>query len=128
MPPGQSQHQGSDGQRHVLIVDDDVMTLGSLKLAFSVEEGFAVEFAMNASEALLKLKGRAFHAIVADFNLVGPNGDWLLRKVRDKYPSTRRVLLSGQEYPDISRHLDPGLADVFISKPVELDELLEALG
>lgn len=122
-----SEHQRSERERHVLIVDDDVMTLGSLKLAFSSEEQLSVEFAMNASEALLKLKGRAFDVIVADFNLVGPNGDWLLRKVRDGYPSTRRVLLSGQEYANISGHLDPGLADVFISKPVEVDELLKVL-
>ena len=53
----------------------------------------------------------------------GPNGAWLLRQVRDRFPKLGRILLSGYTYPELSPHLEPGLVDTFLGKPPEIDEL-----
>lgn len=111
----------------VLLVDDDPMTLAALRRLMLSEGGYRVEVALNAEQALEKLETGTIQTVVADFNLAGPDGGWLLRKVRTVYPGVRRVLLSGSNYTNLSPHLEPGLADVFISKPIEPEELFEAL-
>ena len=107
----------------LLVVDDDVMTLASLKAVFGGYGDVEVEVSMSAAEALRKLEESNFRAIIADFNLVGPNGGLILRRVRDTYPGVKRVLFSGWSYAEISPRLERGLADVFMSKPLGRDAI-----
>jgi hypothetical protein len=38
-----------------------------------------------------------------------------------------RILLSGSSYSDLSHYLDPGLVDRFLEKPLEVEDLIEAV-
>lgn len=111
----------------LLIVDDDVMTLASLKGVLGAYVDVEVEVSLSGAEALRKLEESSFCAIIADFNLVGPNGGLILRRVRDAYPNVKRVLFSGSSYADISPRIERGLADVFMSKPLEIDAIQELI-
>jgi DNA-binding NarL/FixJ family response regulator len=122
---GDSRSGGASSLIRILLVDDDVMTLATLKSVFGTHDDVVVEVAMSAAESLKKLAQVAIHAIVADFNLVGPNGGLILRRVREDYPDVRRVLLSGSSYAELSPKLERGLADVFLSKPIDLDSIEE---
>jgi DNA-binding NtrC family response regulator len=124
---GDTNSQGTPPRIRLLVVDDDVMTLASLKGVFTAYGDVEVEVAMSASEALTKLGKSSFRAIIADFNLVGPNGGLILRRVRETYPSVKRVLFSGSSYAEISPRIEPDLADVFMSKPLDRDAIQELI-
>lgn len=114
-----------DGRKEVLVVDDDPDVLRSFMRL--LQEHAEVKVALGAEAAIQVLRSKHFDSIVVDFNMVGPNGAWLLRQVRDHYPHIERILLSGSSYSDLSHFLDPGLVDRFIEKPLEVDELIEAV-
>jgi DNA-binding NtrC family response regulator len=114
-----------DGRKEVLVVDDDPDVLRSFMRL--LQDYAEVKVALGAEAAIQVLGSKHFDAIVVDFNMVGPNGAWLLRQVRDRYPHIERILLSGSSYSDLSPYLDPGLVDRFIEKPLEVDELIEAV-
>ena len=132
---GATESEGNDEARfredstgiRVLLVDDDVMTLASLKSVFGAHDDVSVEVSLSAGEALKKLDDSNFTAIIADFNLVGPNGGLILRRVRQDYPHVKRVLFSGSSYAELSPKLERGLADVFLSKPIEMDDIEELI-
>ncbi len=98
-----------------------------------LEDYAAVVVALGAEAALehmtkvQKEDGTLYDIVIVDFNMVGPNGAWLLRHVRDRYPECERILLSGSSYFDLANFLDPGLVDRFMEKPVDFDELIEVV-
>jgi DNA-binding NtrC family response regulator len=114
-----------DGRKEVLVIDDDPDVLRSFMRL--LQDYADVKVALGAEAALQVLDSKPFDVVVVDFNMAGPNGAWLLRKVRDLYPNTERVLLSGSSYSELSPYLDPGLVDRFLDKPVEVEELIEAV-
>lgn len=114
-----------DGRKEVLVVDDDPDVLRSFMRL--LEEYADVKVALGAEAALKVLESQHFDCCVVDFNMNGPNGAWLLRQVRDRYPHVERILLSGSSYSDLANYLDPGLVDRFLEKPLEVEELIEAV-
>ena len=114
-----------DGRKEVLVVDDDPDVLRSFMRL--LEDHADVKVALGAETALKVLESKHFDTVVVDFTMKGPNGGWLLRQVRDKYPHIERILLSGSSYAELSRYLEPGLVDRFLEKPLEGDELIEAV-
>lgn len=114
-----------DGRKEVLVVDDDPDVLRSfMRLLGDYAD---VKVALGAEAALKVLETKHFDTVVCDFNMAGPHGGWLLRQVRDKYPHIERILLSGSSYSELSHFLDPGLVDRFLEKPLEVEELIEAV-
>ena len=120
--------RASAGERRrpcVLVVDDDPSVLRTLTRMLGSQA--EVRFALGAEDALLLLLKENFDSVLVDFNMMGPNGAWLLRKVRTLYPRVHRILLSGMSYGDLAAHLDPGLVDRFLEKPLERSALFEAV-
>ena len=109
---------------NVLLVDDDDLLrecFGSLL----VEEGFRVTEAASARQALAAMEaGDAPVVLVTDLNFrSGMNGLDLIAAVRQRQPSVRAVVISGED--DV-----PGLhsSDRFLAKPFRTAELVEAIG
>ncbi len=118
------------GRKRVLVVDDDIDVLKAMMRL--LEEHATVKVALGAEAALehmIKAKedGIIFEAVIVDFTMKGPNGAWLLRNVRDKFPDCERILVSGHSYMDLANFLDPGLVHRFLEKPLDFDELIEAV-
>jgi HD-like signal output (HDOD) protein/ActR/RegA family two-component response regulator len=107
----------------VLFVDDDQSILRALRRAFH-NAPFEVRLAGGAAEALTMLAERSTDLVVADVRMPGMDGVELLGAVRDKYPGTTRVILSGQVDRDtVLRALSSGTARTFFAKPWD-DEAL----
>lgn len=121
----------SEAQKRVLVVDDDIDVLRSLMRLLS--EYAVVQIALGAEAALEHLnkvhdeEGVVYDTVIVDFNMTGPNGAWLLTRVRDKYPDTERILVSGSSYMDLANFLSPGLVDRFLEKPLDFEQLIEAV-
>ncbi len=108
--------------KRVLLVDDDLDVLRNLRRMLE-RSGFDAKVALTADQALGFMDSEVFDAVVVDFNMQGPNGAWLLREVRKRHPRTARLLLSGSTYTELVGHLEPGLVDAFLGKPLGMEEL-----
>jgi two-component system response regulator RegA len=111
--------------RTVLLVDDEPAFRDRLARALA-ERGFDVRAAGSAEEALAIAAGDTPELAVVDLRLPGASGLQLVRELRAFDPTTRIVVLTG--YGSIATALDAvrsGAAH-YLTKPVELDALLDA--
>ena len=119
-----------EAQKRVIVVDDDIEVLKSMMRL--LEDHASVKVALGAEAAREHMDkahadGIKFDAVIVDFTMRGPNGAWLLRHVRDTYPECERILVSGHSYMDLTNFLDPGLVQRFLEKPLDFDELIDAV-
>jgi len=107
----------------ILIVDDEVNLLQSLGDVLR-SKGFMVDTARNGLEALDRLKERFFDLIIADLKMPRMGGMELLKVLRERYPQTAVVILTG--YGTVKNAVDAikrGAYD-YLVKPFVPDEIL----
>jgi DNA-binding NtrC family response regulator len=110
---------------HILVADDEDITLKHIISSLEQEgEGYEVSGARDGLEALEKIEKKSFDILIADIKMPGLSGIELLEKVKDKYPETDVIIITG--YGSIGSAVDAiktGAND-YITKPFDLDELL----
>src|SRR5260370_3697424 len=115
----------SDGEPHLLVVDDDPR-LRELLRRYLSEIVFRVTVAAEASEARANLASFAFDLIVLDVMMPGDSGLDLTRELRgdDRSPALPILLLTAMgEAEDRINGLEQG-ADDYLAKPFEPRELV----
>jgi len=108
----------------VLFVDDEVNVLSAIRRAV-MEESYTPVFASSASEALAIMEKHEISVIVTDMRMPVMDGLTLLKIVKEKYPKTVRIVLSG--YTQLSQMLatiNQGEIFKFITKPWTTEEEL----
>lgn len=113
----------------LLLVDDDTFMLEVL--ADMVEDqGWRVLTASSGAQALALLAREPVALIVSDHFMSGMSGAELLAAAQRLYPSTVRILLSGQaeDEGEIAAALASGAADRYYAKPWMGATLMAALG
>ncbi len=109
----------------VLFVDDEESILKSIQRSFFLAD-FEVITALGAHRALEILKSQTVDIVISDFRMPEIDGLQLLKIVREKYPQTSRVILSGYvEHAAVLRSLTSGVTSTYFAKPWE-DKVLEA--
>lgn len=112
----------------VVLVDDHQMVVEGVSLA--MQQHADVEMVASASTVAEGLRVVGSHhpdVMIADFNLPDGDGLELTRSVRDRWPQTRVVLLTGEVTLDLAEAaLDAGCAG-FLPKGRTLRELLGAV-
>lgn len=107
---------------HILVVDDDQSIRDVLAIVFR-KEGYRVEEAINARDALKKLKNDSFDLIVSDIKMPDLSGIELLKKVKAIHPEMPFVLITAfASTNDAVEAMKIGAED-YITKPFNLDEL-----
>jgi DNA-binding NtrC family response regulator len=108
---------------HLLIVDDDTNTLGSLSRAFRLA-GYQATVSDNASGAIELIKTQRFDLILSDVVMPGKDGLSLLEELKALGVSTPVVMVSGQANVEMAvRATRLGALD-FLEKPLSSDKLL----
>ena len=79
-------------QASVLVIDND-QTIREVLNDSLAEDGFMVESAPNAEEALVKVRKTPYDAIVTDLNLPGLKGTDVVRQALKIYPDTVIVVI-----------------------------------
>ena len=106
----------------VLFVDDEVNILSSLKRGL-IDEEYNCFFASTGKEALEILDQQKISVIVSDMRMPEMDGLHLLKEVKERWPQTVRIVLSG--YTQLQQILTTiNQVDVFkfITKPWKLEE------
>jgi HD-like signal output (HDOD) protein/CheY-like chemotaxis protein len=111
----------------VLFVDDDTNVLAGLRrMIHSRRDRITAIFVSSGADALLQLASDQFAVLVTDLQMPGMDGAELLEQVREQHPQVIRIVLSGQVEDDKVLRVST-LAHQFLSKPCDLDELLETI-
>ncbi len=111
----------------ILVVDDQEVLRDILKDALQ-REGYQVFCAASAEEALSILSRQPIDVIISDDKMPGLSGTELLTVIRQKYPETIRIMLTG--YADLDSALqaiNKGEVYRFFTKPPNLIELTVAI-
>ncbi|WP_415901589.1 sigma-54-dependent transcriptional regulator [Neptuniibacter sp. QD29_5] len=107
----------------VLCVDDEVRSLETLER--TLDEEFDVLTATDADQALHLLEQHTFQAILCDQRMPGKTGVEFLTEVRERWPQTARLILSGYtDSEDIIKGLNEAGILQYITKPWHPDNLL----
>jgi HD-like signal output (HDOD) protein len=111
----------------ILFVDSDDNQLQSLqRILREFSDKWQIHYANDADEALDIMQQEAVDIVVSETQLSGKQGSELLQEIQVRYPSTTRLLFSGEAMrtpaQEIVHH-----AHQFIAKPCNSDELINIL-
>ena len=116
----------STAQTTVLVVDDEVRSLESLRRVLSDE--FEVICAANALEAEAVLAGDMVQIILCDQRMPGESGVDFLKRVRDQWPDPIRMIISGYtDSEDIIASVNEAGIYRYLTKPWQPDALISAV-
>jgi HD-like signal output (HDOD) protein len=113
--------------KRILFVDDEKNILDGLRrLLYTTRDRWEMEFVTSGPEALLACERQPFDVVVSDLRMPGMNGAELLGEIRDRYPSTARLVLSGYSDVALAAKAVP-VAYSVISKPCNAVEIKNAI-
>ena len=116
------------GKLNILLVDDDrnlVMTL-SYGLLKALGEAISVAICFSGSEALSLLATQAFDVVVSDYNMPGPSGLELLKRIKQDYRETNLVLITAYGTDALEEGVRQ-LGGGYITKPFEPSFLVQMI-
>lgn len=114
-------------ERLLLLVDDEENITSALARLLR-RDGYTIHRASSGQEGLELLRQHQFGVIISDQRMPGMTGTEFLSKVKDLYPETVRVVLSGYtELTSITDAINRGAVYKFITKPWEDDLLREQI-
>jgi PAS domain S-box-containing protein/diguanylate cyclase (GGDEF)-like protein len=118
-------HTTQDVQRTVLVVDDEPGIRSALVRVLR-RDGYRILMASDGNEALALLALHPVQVIVSDQRMPGMSGTELFGVVKELYPDTLRIILSG--YTDlkvVTDSVNRGAVFRFLTKPWDDDLLRE---
>jgi len=110
--------------KRILIIDDEASVLSTLKRLFR-NKPYEVFSALSAEEGLRLLKEQSVDLIISDMRMPQMDGAEFLSIVKEIYPLTERILLTG--YADMEstiKAINDGGIFGYLSKPWEVEQLL----
>ena len=106
----------------LLIVDDDTSLCGSLK-SFFERHKYKVETANDGLSAVKVVETFRPNLMFLDIGLPGISGIEVLKQVKDKDPSVRVIMITGQTEDELVRQARVLGADDYVTKPFTLEYL-----
>ncbi|WPZ35896.1 response regulator [Thalassobaculum sp. OXR-137] len=108
---------------NLVFLDDDQNFLDGLRRALNkYKNEWNIAFVSTADEAFAKFGDRRVDILISDHDMPGMMGDTVMEVVRQRWPGTVRVMLSGRPIPAIAPLL-MGVAHRTFSKPCDPDQL-----
>jgi len=107
----------------VLFVDDDAPTLALLTHRLRpLGADWNARFVPGGREALAELEKQPADVVISDFDMPGMDGAELMRRVRERWPQSVRLILSGITDPDKLMKALPVTHQV-MTKPCDVGQL-----
>jgi HD-like signal output (HDOD) protein len=113
--------------KRILFVDDEPLVLQGIQRSLrAMRTEWSVEYANSGAEAVQTMANARFDVVITDMRMPGMDGAQLLDLVKARFPSTVRIILSGQsDRETILRSVGP--SHQYLSKPCDIDELKQKL-
>ncbi|WP_129778224.1 HDOD domain-containing protein [Peristeroidobacter soli] len=113
--------------KRVLFVDDEPALLDGLRGRLrGLRSRWEMIFVESASRAIAEMELRPVDVLVSDMRMPGMDGAQLLSIVRDRWPETIRIVLSGHAENEQSKRLLT-LAHQYLGKPCEENQIESAM-
>jgi HD-like signal output (HDOD) protein len=114
--------------KRILFVDDEINILeGTKRMLHADRSRWEMTFVLSAEAALRAFEEKGgFDVIVSDMLMPGMDGTELLQTVRDRYPETARLILSGYAETSLATRAI-SVAHQLINKPCQSVELRGAI-
>jgi DNA-binding NtrC family response regulator len=112
--------------RNVLVVDDEKTVCNSC-VKILTQEGYKVDVALSGKEALYKVKGNAFDAVITDWKMPEIDGIEIAQRIKKENPNTAVIMITG--YPSVEssiKAIRSGVSD-YVPKPFTPEELSDAV-
>jgi CheY-like chemotaxis protein len=114
-------------KRTLLLVDDEDGILSSMKRLLR-REGYEILTASGGEEGLQVLASNPVDVILSDQRMPGMTGVEFLRRAKELYPSTVRMVLSGYtELQSVTSAINEGAISKFLTKPWDDEQLKQHL-
>lgn len=111
----------------ILVVDDE-LSLRTILFKMLKEAGFSVETAEDGYSAFKKFLCHKYKLIVTDMNMPKMNGLETIKAVKKVDKDQLIIVLSGEHNVHLKKRALEAGADVFLTKPVDMNELLSVIG
>ena len=123
--------QAENKGRYVILVDDDILVLQSLKdqLQSFMDDNILFETCQSAEEAIEVINdilagGNEVPVVISDYLMGGMTGSEFIVKVQERIPQSRNILLTGQaDISGVSKAINAGALYRYISKPWEAADM-----
>lgn len=107
----------------LLFVDDEPGVLNALRRIF-LEENYTILTVTSAAEALEVMEARPVQLVISDHRMAGMTGGELLKRIRERWPETIRIMLTGHsDVHSIMGGVRDGAVYKFITKPWNDEDL-----
>ncbi|MCB2109334.1 MAG: HDOD domain-containing protein [Rhodobacteraceae bacterium] len=118
---------GAESKSKILFVDDEDNVLrGLARMLRTRRDAWDMSFVNSGQAALDFLEKNKVEVVVSDMRMPGMNGAELLNKVRERWPDTIRIVLSGfAERESILKTIGP--SHRYLAKPCTEQVLTEAI-
>jgi HD-like signal output (HDOD) protein/CheY-like chemotaxis protein len=113
--------------KRVLFVDDEGNILdGIRRMLHADRKRWDLHFAVGGEAALQACEAGPFDVVISDMRMPGMDGATLLGHIRDRFPATARIVLSGYSEAALTTRTVP-MAHRFLTKPCNASELQSAI-
>ncbi|RMH72341.1 MAG: response regulator [Gemmatimonadetes bacterium] len=110
----------------ILVVDDEDSILRLMTFLLK-SAGYNVSTAKNGETALEKIKSNAYELIVLDYMMPRIDGYHILKIVKNQYPQTGVIIVTGKGDENVAVDLMKAGADDYVTKPFEGPKLVETV-
>jgi len=116
-----------DSKDRILVVDDNSSMRESLHDTLG-PQGYRVQAAENAIQAIAELERQEYDAVLADLTLPRVSGLELLDRVKKSWPTTEVIVITGQGSIATAVDAIKRGAYHYVTKPFTADEILHLVG
>jgi len=107
----------------VLFVDDEAGVLSAMRRIF-MEENYRLFTAASAADALTLMETEQVNLVISDHRMPGMTGAELLKTIKERWPQTIRIMLTGHaDINSVMGAVKDGAVYKFITKPWNDDDL-----
>ncbi|MCW8805299.1 MAG: response regulator [Ignavibacteriaceae bacterium] len=110
----------------ILLLDDEEIVVTRLKAALE-KDGYIVETFIDSRQAKERIEQNKFDIVVTDLKMANIDGMQLFQHIKDKYPDTEVILISGFATLKVVKDaLQAGVRDV-IAKPFKISQIKDLI-
>ncbi|MGC8491455.1 MAG: response regulator [Syntrophobacteraceae bacterium] len=110
----------------LLILDDEPIVCKRLKPAFQ-KAGYEVETFTDSASALERIEEERFDVVITDLKMEGVDGLRFLARVKELYPETGIIVITGFATSDTAKESFRKGAFDFVAKPFKLGDIIDSV-